>query len=185
MLLLRNPLVRLLARLWWLPALALVAGWGCDPGQGGRWVSVGAAALAAAAGMISAACAHGAGAALRESARRRRAGHRFVCPYCRRFAPFRFACGACRDEVETFVVHTHGAYVNDGRQCHAPLLSHEGGGVRAYCTHGQATCDRHVYHRRQVRALATLLPVDLATLRDASGAGETEAHENRGYCHDD
>src|SRR5262249_38788395 len=53
------------------------------------------------------------------------------------------------------------------------------------CTHCQATCDRHVYHRRQVRALATLLPVDLATLRDASGAGETEAHENHGYCHDD
>ena len=36
-----NPLLRLLRRLWWLPALMLLAAWGLGGERGWRWTSNG------------------------------------------------------------------------------------------------------------------------------------------------
>jgi hypothetical protein len=76
----RNPLLRLLGRLWWLPALAiLIVALGFGGEQGLRRVGLGFAAyLAAIAGMVGVAWAHGACAALDEHARHRCARHRFL-----------------------------------------------------------------------------------------------------------
>jgi hypothetical protein len=185
----RNPLLCLLGRLWWLPALTLTATWGLGGEQGLRWAGLGVAAyLAASAGMIVAAWAHGAYALLREHARRRSAHYRFLCPHCLRFGGFHFACGACGKKVEAFLVHTNGAYVNDCPHCHAHLLSREaekGSGVRAYCEWCKGNCDCAIHHQRQVRALATLLPADFTALCQTNGTQEQQAQGGIGYAYND
>ena len=186
----RNPLLRLLGRLWWLPALTLVAAWGLGGERGLRMAGLGVAAyLAAIAGMIGAAWAHGAVAAFRERARHRSADQRFLCPDCLHFGDFDFACDACGKRVEAFLVHTGGAYINDCPHCHAHLLSRDGvdgRGVRAYCEHCKGNCDRAVHHQREVRVLATLLPADFTSLCQTIGAEEKQAQGGISYaCNDD
>ena len=179
----RNPLLLLLVRLWWLPALTLLAAWGLGGERGWRWASNGIVAyLAAVAAMICAAWARGAFAAMRERARLRSAQHRFLCPQCLHFGGFHFACGACSKSVEDFLVHTGGDYVNDCRHCKAELLAH----VQARCEHCQHTCDRAVYHQRQVHVLAALLPDDFTALRQILSTEEKQAQGNLAYtCKDD
>ncbi len=171
----RNPLLRLLGRLWWLPALTIVAAWGLGGERGLRLAGLGVVAyLAAVAGIVGAASAHGAYAASRERARHRSAQHRFLCPDCLHFGDFDFACGACGKRVEAFLVHTSGAYVNDCPHCHEHLLSREGldgRGVQAHCERCKGNCDRAIHHERQVRVLATLLK---SVWLDAAG-DDTEA----------
>jgi hypothetical protein len=184
--LLRNPLVRLLAQLWWLPTFTLAVVWGFA--RKPDWQpagTAGAACLAAVIGIVGAAGVHGACAAIGERARRRVSRRRFVCPHCLHFAPFRFACGACDNEVEAFLVYTNGAYVDDCPHCHAPLLSPGGWGVQAYCQWCKAHSERSIYHQRQVRAFATLLPADFATLCDAIGAEATPQQGIDCCWHDD
>ena len=43
---------------------------------------------------------------------RRALGHRFLCPDCLHFGEPRYACGACGDEIEPFVVQTTKRAVN-------------------------------------------------------------------------
>jgi hypothetical protein len=185
----RNPLLRLLGRLWWLPALTLVAAWGLGGERGLRMAGLGIAAyLAAIAGIVGAAWAHGAYAASRERTRHRSSDHRFLCPGCLHFGDFDFACGACGKRVEAFLVHTSGAYVNDCPHCHAHLLSRDGSdgrGVQAHCERCQGNCDRAVHHKRQVRVLATLLPADFTSLCQTIGAQEKQAQGGIGYACDD
>src|SRR5262245_416258 len=132
----RNPLLRLLGRLWWLPALALVAAWGLGGERGLRLAGLGIVGyLDAVAGMIGVAWAHGAYAGSPARARRYSSDHRFLCPDCLHFGDFDFACGACGKKVKAFPVHTNGAYINDCPDCHAHLLPRDGldgRGVRAY-----------------------------------------------------
>lgn len=186
----RNPLLRLLGRLWWLPALTLViAAFGIWEEQGFRLVGLGGAAyLAAIAGIVGAAWAHGACVALSKSARRRSSRHRFLCPNCLRFGVFQFACGACGKEVETFLVHTNGAYINDCSHCHVPLLSRDGldgRGVRSYCERCKGNCDHAIHHQRQVHVVGTLLPADFVSLCQAVGAQKRQAQDGIGFAYDD
>ena len=170
----RNPLLRLLGRLWWLPALTLLATWGLGGERGWRWASNGIVAyLAVVAGMICAAWARGTFAAVREHARLSSAQHRFLCPQCLHFGGFHFACGACGKRVEDFLVHTGGDYVNNCRHCKAELLTQKG--VQARCEHCQHACERAVYHQRQVGVLGALLPDDFTALRQILSTKEKQA----------
>lgn len=185
----RNPLLRLLGRLWWLPALTLTAAWGLGGEQGLRWAWLGVAAyLAAIIGVIVAAWAHSTYALLHERARRRSAHYRFLCPHCLRFGGFHFACGACGKKVEAFLVRTNGAYVNDCPRCHAHLISREaekGSGVRAYCEWCKGNCDCAIHQQRQVSVLATLMPADFTALYQIIGAQEQQAQDGIGYAYAD
>jgi hypothetical protein len=193
----RNPLFRLLGRLWWLPALAICAAWGVGGEQGLRLAEmVVAAYLSAIASMVGVAWAHGSCVARRDRAYHHRARHRFLCPHCLHFGGFHFACGACGKKVGAFLVHTDGVYVNDCRRCHALLLSRDGQdgrGVQAYCKRKRCkgSCDRAVHHQRQVRVLATLLPADFSSFCRAIGAegrkakGEEQTGKDMGYVYAD
>ncbi|GEM_PF-2341364 len=186
----RNPLLRLLGRLWWLPALTLVAAWGLGGERGLRMAGLGVTAyLAAVAGIIGPAWAHGAYAASRERASHRSSQHRFLCPECLHFGDFDFACGACGKKVEAFLVHTSGAYINDCPHCHERLLSRDGldgRGVRAYCERCKGNSDRAVHHQREVHVQATLLPTDFTSLCQTIGAQEKQAQGGVGHaCNDD
>jgi len=172
----RNPLVRFLLELWWLPVLGplllwiflarYVSGWLPYPG----WVPV--VYGAALAGIVGTACLNAAVAGLREDLRHRRARHRFLCPHCLRFSELRFACRACGAEVEPLIVHTHGAYVNDCAQCGAHLFSREeasGQGVQACCGYCSRVCEREVHHERQVRVVGVLRESDFTAFCAALG----------------
>ncbi|MCI0392838.1 MAG: hypothetical protein MOB07_29250 [Acidobacteria bacterium] len=185
----RSPLLCLLGRLWWLPALTLVAAWGLGGERGLRTAGLGVAGyLAVVAGIVGAAWAHGAYSAFRERVRHRSADQRFLCPDCLHFGDFDFACGACGKRVEAFLVHTSGAYINDCPHCHEYLLPHDGSdgrGVRAYCKRCQGNCDLAIYHERQIHVLATLLPADFISLRQITAAREGLAKGGVGYARDD
>jgi len=186
----RNPLLRLLGRLWWLPTLTLVAAWGVG-GEGGLWMAgLGAAAyIAAIVSMIGAAWGHGAYVALRESARHHSSCHRFLCPDCLHFGGFDFGCGACGKKVEAFLVHTNGAYINDCPHCRARLFTRDGlngRSVRTYCEHCKSNRDCATHHYRRVFVMATLLPADFATICQTIGAQERSAQGRISYdCDDD
>jgi hypothetical protein len=188
--LLRNPLLRLLGRLWWLPVLTLlVAGLGLGGERGLRLASLaGTVYLGAIAGIVGTAWAHGTWTAFRQRRRRRAARHRFLCPHCLHFGDFQFSCGACGEKVEAFLVHTNGAYVNDCSNCHQPLFSRDGQdgwGVRAHCQQCQGNCNRVIHHERHIRVRATLLPDDFAVLCQAVGAPERQAQDRVHYTYAD
>jgi hypothetical protein len=188
--LLRNPLLSLLGRLWWLPALTLiVATFGVGGEDGLRVASVGAVAyLSAIAGIVGTAWAYGAWSTYRERARHRTLRHRFLCPHCLNFGGYHFACGACGGDIEAFIVHTDGAYVNNCPHCNEPLFSRErveGRGIQARCEWCQDTCDRSIHHERQVRVLAALLPADHASLGQTITAQESQAQGRISHAFDD
>jgi len=186
----RNPLFSLLRRLWWLSVLIPAAAWGFG-GTEGLWltVQVMAAGLGLLVGVVTIALEHGAYVTLRDVLRRFISGYRFLCPRCLHFAHFRFACGACGNEVEAFLVGTGGAYVNECAACHEPLFSYSvinGRGVRAYCDNCFGNCDRDVYHQRRVGVLATLLPADFESFGRLPGAQRSQSKDNVSFiCLDD
>jgi len=186
----RNPLFSLLRRLWWLSVLIPAAAWGLG-GMEGLWLAVQfmAAGLGLLIGAATVALEHGAYVTLRDVLRRFISGYRFLCPRCLHFAHFRFACGACGNEVEAFLVGTGGAYVNECAACHEPLFSYsviKGRGVRAYCDNCFGNCDRDVYHQRRVSVLATLLPADFESFGRLPGAQRNQSKDNVSFvCLDD
>lgn len=171
----RNPLLRLLGRLWWLPVALIVLAAGALGGfQIWERATTGfAVVLSFIGGMIGAAWVHGAVRSAQAASRHGAGSHRFLCPRCLQFGPMRYACGGCGAEVEAFVVHTGGAYVNDCPQCHAPLFSRDGvqgKGVQAYCAHCRGRSDREIYHERAVRVVGAVAPARFAELFASAGA---------------
>lgn len=176
----RNPLLRLLFQLWWLPVLAApvlwvpLASWVPWLLPHPAWVPIAYGAVLA--GIAGTAGLHAAGVTLWEGLRHARRGHRFLCLHCLHFSEFRFACGACRSEVEPLIVHTRGAYVNDCPQCGAVLFSRDGEtgvGVQAGCRHCGRVCEPEVYHERQVEVVGALRESDFAAFCAAIGAVPT------------
>lgn len=175
----RNPLLQLLARFCWLPVLGtFLLAWGLLGDE-----SLGAAAwglgglLAMVATMVATACIHGEVAALRVRASRRLRGHRFLCPDCLEFGDLHWACKGCGAEVEPFVIHTEGLYVDNCPRCGLALFPEEPGGpvqVRALCILCGSASDAS-RHWRRVRVLGTLCGEDLDSLREAPGAREGRA----------
>jgi hypothetical protein len=93
---------------------------------------------------------------LRKALLRRIAGHRFLCPECLRFGPFRWACGRCGEEAPPDVVHWGMAWT-----CGCPVL-HNGRGLlpdgldptmQAFCPECRSSMDLARYHHRRVRVL--------------------------------
>jgi hypothetical protein len=171
--LLRHPLSHLLARLWWLPVMTATLVWGYWGGHDLHLAGVGAAAgLGAIAGVFLIVAAHGPYALRRESARRRRAGHRFLCPSCLEFDDFRFACSTCRGEIPASLVATRGIYGDACPRCRAPLDTRQdplSPRVTAYCRQCAAPENRWLYHRRQVRVVGTFSRADFSVLLQALG----------------
>jgi hypothetical protein len=169
----RNPLLRLLGRLWWLPALAIVLASAAVSRDGLKWIGTGMVAYAmVVVGLVGAAWVNAGTTAVREHLRRRAASHRFLCPRCLQFGGFRFACGACGTEIEPFVIHTLGAYTDDCPSCHARVISREhpdSRWVRAYCRGCGGRFDRAIYHGRQVRVAAALVAADFQALYERAG----------------
>jgi hypothetical protein len=161
--LLRNPVVKLATALWWLPLL-LVTAVALALGREHRLLVLlsGLAVCLGVAGATAAAVwAEGAAARKEAVARRREAGHRFLCPRCVRFGAFRRACGTCGTEVEVLAVETQGAYTDrcpQGHSLHDPPMP-------AFCSHCSALLDPAVYHARRVRVLSALTSRDFHTLR--------------------
>jgi hypothetical protein len=102
--------------------------------------------------------------------------HRFLCPACLRFDAFRFACGTCGEELHRVLVYTGAIYRDDCPNCRLPLGLRKRGHVRpspspervrAYCGHCTASCDRSLYHERQIRVLAALSSAELRSLDPA------------------
>jgi hypothetical protein len=174
----RNPLFRLAGRLWWLPVLSGASAWAFGVSL---TAPLAAAAMLFGVGltMVVLASLHGSGRALDEGLRHSVAGHRFLCPECLHFGGRHFACGACRCEVERFIVDTDGAYVNDCPHCHATLISRDGDdgqGIHAYCRNCSAVSDLTL-HERQVLVLGALSTGDFlsfckSTLKEEWTPGE-------------
>lgn len=119
---------------------------------------------------------HGRIAAAAYRVRHLAGSHRFLCPQCLEFGGFRYGCGACGDEVEPFVVHTGGLYLDDCPHCHAPVYAagkERGSAPRAYCA-GCGSVGTEVHHQRAVRVLATLRGAELDRLQ-ATAPGTPES----------
>jgi hypothetical protein len=106
-------------------------------------------------GLLVAANQHGKLSAAARTLFRQVRGWRFLCPECLQFGPERFACGACGAEVEEFLLHTHGLYLNDCPACHAPVFAGDQPAVQARCLHCRAGVDLR-YHQRRVRVFGVL-----------------------------
>lgn len=186
----RNPLLRLLGRLLWLPALALAILCGVVGGEAGLGLvqQIADIFFAVLVGMIAWTWAHAACARLWTHVRLLRFPQPFLCPCCLHFGSLRFACGACGREVEAFLVYTGGAYVNDCPHCRTDLFPRDGqngSGVQAYCRRCHGCCERAVHHRRFVRVLAAPVPGDLRSLfREVPAVGEGNA-DGVGYAYGD
>jgi hypothetical protein len=131
------------------------------------------ASLGVLAGVLIAVAAHAPVLALRDRARRRRIGHRFLCPSCLRFGGVAFACQACYREIAPSLLHTRGRYTDLCPRCRTPLRLGEAPElqrVRAHCRRCSAQCDPLIYHRRQVRVLAALSAADLDSVHQAAGS---------------
>lgn len=190
----RNPLLRLMIQLWWLPILAAPVAHAIFrpwlpmlllPHPAWAPLLYGALLL----GIAGKACLHAASATVREHLRHEEAGHRFLCPHCLRFGEYCFACGACRREVEPVVVHTRGAYVNDCPHCEALLFpqgEETGAGVEGRCHYCSGVCEARIYHERQVRVVGTPRASDFAAFCSAIPI-EPERTRSGLYmaCHDD
>jgi hypothetical protein len=143
--------------------------------------------LAVVVGTLALSTWHGKIAGLRTAAGQVARGHRFLCPHCLRFGGFHYACGACRTELEEFVVHTGGVYLNDCPYCHArvfPRWYGAGHEPRAYCRRcGDST--EISAHKRRVRVLGVLQASDLDRLREAAGAGSGPPRARSCFLRDD
>jgi hypothetical protein len=169
---LRNPLFRLLAQLWWLPALAVVVlalGFGGEAGF--PLAAVGVGSLAALyAGLFGAGWAAGTRAVASERRRHLAANHRFLCPHCLCFGEFRYACGACEKEVDPVSVLGKGLVEETCPHCRASLTGSAGRSLRAFCGQCAGTSDRNRYHEREVTVLGALDSGAFAVLSGFFGA---------------
>jgi hypothetical protein len=192
----RNPMLRRLLQCWWLPVLVapllwmLLETWTWTPSSRPHHCYMPILLYGAAiAGFAGAAYAHAATATLRERLRHTLAGHRFLCPHCLCFGAFRFACGACGNEVEPAAVHTRGAFVPDCSHCGALLFPRSGDtadNVRAWCRHCARVCEREIHHERQVQVVATLREGDFAAFCTAIRACPVRTRGGiDAACHDD
>lgn len=107
---------------------------------------------------------------------------RFLYPNCLHFAGFDFACGECWAEIPGYA---DGNKTQTCPHCHRSLLSADGDGVRAYCKQCKGNYNRAIYHRRQVRVLATLQTRDSASLYQVISGQEYQPQGGRGYVYDD
>jgi DNA-directed RNA polymerase subunit RPC12/RpoP len=167
--LLNNPLVRFLARMWWLPAMLLVI----IPflprvGPGTGWLAAGAAALLGlAAGTLAPPTILSWTAGRRAQNRRNAEKLRFLCPACLCFGDFRYACGGCDKELNPMIIQTSGRLVDRCPHCHQKVSGGEQPGtdaVKAFCGACGADHELAVHHRRRVRVLGTLVPADFDTV---------------------
>jgi hypothetical protein len=187
--LLRNPVLRLVGRFWWVPALGPFAGEGLGGQEGNLIATMGVEIyLGTVAVMVALACTHGAVDAVRWRASLRRLRHGYACPHCLQLGGFHFGCGACGEEIEEFPVLTKGVYVNDCPQCKARLFDRPGrseGIVKAYCRNCGQTADRTIHHERTIRVLGTFLRDDFQTLSAAIRADAASGDEAVYAIHDD
>jgi HEAT repeat protein len=116
------------------------------------------------------------------SKRGRQLNYRFLCPNCLHFGSFDFACGQCWAEIPGYA---NGENTQTCPRCQGSLLSADGDGVRAYCKQCKGNCDRAIYHRRQVRVLATLRTADSQSLHRAVSGQEYQPQGGKGYVYDD
>jgi hypothetical protein len=182
----QNPLLRFMARMWWLPALTLiVVGFVLFKEDGLRIaVSVSAALFAALAGLIFSAWLHGVLAAFRKSSDRRASDYRFLCPQCLRFGDFDFGCGSCGVKINPFIVNTQGAYTIKCPHCRSALYAGEKENIAAYCRRCDASCEMRTHHHRQIRVVGALLTDDFHHLR-GEGEEKRSADGLRYACTDD
>lgn len=176
----RHPVFRALRPICYYVMPAFV-GTGLVLGQalgGAVAVTLCLAFLAAVIAVLGISTWHGKAAALRESLRHASRGHRFLCPGCLQFGEIRLACADCEEEVEPFVVHTGGFYLNDCPHCHTQVFRfrrlrkyHD---LQTYCEHCSSRLAPDVYHARRVRVLGTLRAADLTVLQHAAGSRKTE-----------
>jgi hypothetical protein len=179
-------MLQLLWRLWWLPVAALAVAWGSGVKYADAVSQMIFVLLAFVAGLILAALGHGAYLSRREKIRHNRAYHRFLCPRCLHFGGFRFACGACGNEIESFTVLTGGAYASDCQSCHTRLFAGNEAQVAAYCENCLSGCDRSLHHERRVRVIATLLAGDFGLICRLTGAQPLKAADHQTFaCADD
>lgn len=167
--LLRNPLIRFLIRLWWLPTLALMI---VAFGLGGKYVGnvttyvVSIIAFYVAA-LFVIALIEGLWMGSQQRSERFSHEHRFLCPDCLRFGYIKYACKKCGHLVDNFVVDTAGAFVKKCAHCHLALFTDEdmeGSQIRAYCQMCYSNSDRAVYHNKSIRTVAALTAKDFAIL---------------------
>ncbi len=125
---------------------------------------------------------HGSLAAAWERGVRRALGLRFLCPECLRFGPVRHACGACGGELEPFVIHTRGLYLNDCARCRArifPTSWAAGTPPNARCNGCGAMLNANL-HSLRVRVVGVLCPSDLEAVAEEV---DTSAHYGWGGGH--
>lgn len=134
--------------------------------------------MALVVGVLTLSTWHGSASKLRDELRHVSRGHRFLCPGCLQFGPIRYACPDCEEEVEPFVIHTGGLYLNDCPHCHTQVFRfrrlrkyHE---LATYCARCPARLSPGVYHSRRVQVLGTLRETDLAALQQAAGSRRAE-----------
>jgi hypothetical protein len=186
----RNPLLRLVWRLWWLPPLlftliGLIVG-----GAAGQTLFLNGTAfcLLLPVGMMLFAWLHGLAKMILTGRERWRRQWRFLCPHCLKFGGFYYACGNCEQPLEPFAALTEGLYVNDCSKCKKALFSRfrrTGSGVMARCEHCGKTCSRETHHRRKARVVATLIPQDFQHISSTLRLPERRANDVRYLLLDD
>jgi hypothetical protein len=183
----RTPLLRCIASLWWLPTVTFVLGWATLVAGRFYFLSLGFSALVAAVGGFAlAATAIDRGLALREWRRHRREGHRFLCPECLHFGPFRFGCAIC-GEVPPLAAHVARICLGDGDHCPECRVREEKAilqPLEAYCPRCGNRVDLGGYHNRRVRVLGTLSRDDRHALYAALGVSNPPAEGGVSICDD-
>ncbi len=164
----RNPVVRCLLDLWWVPALLLLF-WGALLGG---FVLAGALLACVIGGVMGVLGAAGYRAARAQSVhreQRRREGRRYLCPGCLCFDEPRVACHHCGKEVEPFVLFTGGEYVDTCGYCGDSLAFGPGAEPQAICGHCQSRTPAAIYHDRRVELRGALTDTDFQAICAAAG----------------
>lgn len=177
--LLNNPLVRLLARLWWLPALALLLIWSVYGEVAARptigSLSIGLAFLVGTTGVVA---LHGAFATSRKRLRSKREHHRFLCPECLQFGPVCYACAGCGTRLPEALIATNGWYARYCLECDTPITENRVSTARAICAHCQTLLDKDRWQEHRICVMATLLPEDHLRLCKKLGIEEPKRDED-------
>lgn len=190
----RNPVLRLLGALWWLPALLILTACCLGGAEGLRYIGVAYALCGTAvAGMVGAAAAHAGLLSLRARIARLRRSHRFLCPECLRFAPMRVACGTCGKEISLLFFDAGGLYLGECPGCGLALAVTSAAAsaataprrcLRSSCWYCRRRFDLAL-NRRRVRVLATLLPRGFDRLLERAGGAAVHTRGRRHFHIDD
>ncbi len=170
-LLLRNPALRILTQLWWLPVLiALLVGLQRESPSLG-WIGI-AGYLGLLLGLMGSGWALVNRSVARERARHRRSEHAFLCPACLHRDEFRYACNSCGQEVDPRAAL--GGELLGCRCPHCGAKWSESGADRlhAYCGQCRATGDAGQLHERKVVVHGAVTAHDFLELA-ARGEAET------------